>query len=134
LAGVDFVVAVGDYCAADLVKRGVAIRVAVIDRKTKRRASNAGVAVLRDYHPVTLANPAGRIVKAAWTVLGEAFKSGGRVRVEVNGEEDLLALPAIALAPPGAAVVYGQPDEGAVVVAVDAAVKRRVQRFLSRMV
>ncbi|MFC6769315.1 DUF359 domain-containing protein, partial [Natrinema soli] len=36
----------------------------------------------------------------------------------VDGEEDLVALPAIVAAPEGASVVYGQPDEGMVHVNV----------------
>jgi len=130
------VVAVGDYCAADLLQRGVPLRVAVIDHKTKRRKDDrvASVPQFAKLRPMAVTNPAGIIAKAAWEALDQAFKSGEGVRLEVIGEEDLLALPAIALAPDGTRVVYGQPDEGAVVVVVDAAVKRRVQAILDRMV
>jgi len=131
-----FRVAVGDYCAADLLARGVRLDVAVIDRKTQRRAT-AVIDATPEFarmRPVAVTNPPGTIAKEAWAVLDQAFKSGHSVRVEVIGEEDLLTLPAIALAPDGAGVVYGQPGEGAVVVAVDAAVKRRVRDFLGRMV
>jgi GTP-dependent dephospho-CoA kinase len=38
------------------------------------------------------------------------------IRVKVQGEEDLLALPLFAMAPKGSAVLYGQPLEGIVLV------------------
>jgi len=38
--------------------------------------------------------------------------------VYVEGEEDLLTLPVIVLAPESTAVIYGQPMEGLVIVEV----------------
>ena len=69
----------------------------------------------------------------AWRVLSEAFKADERVRVEVRGEEDLLALVCIALAPPSAAVLYGMPSQGVVVVRADETAKSRALDVLRRM-
>ena len=55
------------------------------------------------------------------------------MRLEVRGEEDLLALVCIALAPDGAIVAYGQPGEGAVIVRVDPSTRGRVHDILRRM-
>jgi len=52
------------------------------------------------------------------SALGDALSAGEPVMIEVDGEEDLAALPAIVAAPDGASVVYGQPGEGMVRVAV----------------
>ena len=82
---------------------------------------------------IVLENPAGMIRKEVWPVISEAFKSRERVRLEVRGEEDLLALACIALAPEGAVVAYGQPGEGAVIVRVDRAARARVHDILRRM-
>ena len=41
------------------------------------------------------------------------------MKIVVEGEEDLATLPAILYAPPGSVVVYGQPDEGSVLVKVN---------------
>ncbi|TLZ96267.1 MAG: DUF359 domain-containing protein [Methanobacteriota archaeon] len=78
-------------------------------------------------------NPAGTITPDAWRIVSEAFKSKERVRVEVRGEEDLLALVCIALAPSSAAVLYGLPTQGVVVVRADDAAKSRVLDVLRRM-
>ena len=69
----------------------------------------------------------------AWHAVSEAFKSKERVRIEVRGEEDLLALVCIALAPASAAVLYGMPSQGVVVVRADEAAKSRVHDVLRRM-
>ena len=69
----------------------------------------------------------------AWPILSEAFKSEERVRIEVQGEEDLLALVCIALAPETAAVLYGMPGQGVVVVRADRASKVRTLELLRRM-
>jgi hypothetical protein len=51
------------------------------------------------------------------------------VTVEVTGEEDLAALPAMLAAPLGSTVVYGQPGEGMVRVAVTPEARRRAREL-----
>lgn len=129
------VVTVGDFCTLDLIARGRTPDVCVVDFKTKREEDPE----LRDAFAripakvLRLTNPPGTVVREAWTIVSEAFKSHERVRIEVRGEEDLLALVCIALAPPTAAVLYGMPSQGVVVVRADDAAKRRVRDILNRM-
>ncbi len=68
-----------------------------------------------------------------WGALENAFEGHGSVLIRVEGEEDLVTLPAIALAPHGFTVVYGLPDKGAVLVKVDEESKSRVEDILTRM-
>ncbi len=129
------VVTVGDFCTLDLVARGRTPDICVVDFKTKRQEDpelrealqGIGSKVLR------VTNPTATITPDAWHVISEAFKSDERVRVEVRGEEDLLALVCIALAPPSAAVLYGLPSQGVVVVRADEAAKSRALDVLRRM-
>lgn len=129
------VVTVGDFSTLDLVARGRAPDVCLVDFKTKRQEDpdlrdalqSVGTKVLR------VTNPASTIMPDAWEVVSEAFKSNERVRVEVRGEEDLLALVCIALAPESAAVLYGMPSQGVVVVRADRAAKAKVLDILRRM-
>jgi len=48
-------------------------------------------------------------------------------------EEDLLAIPVIALAPVSAIIFYGQPGEGIVVVKSDADSKSRNRELLAEI-
>jgi len=52
----------------------------------------------------------------------------------IDGEEDLLTLPAILLAPLSSLVLYGQWDRGAVMVEVTEEMKNQVKKLLERFV
>jgi uncharacterized protein (UPF0218 family) len=95
--------------------------VALIDGKTEREAVDAEVEsalAAVDARRIRVENPAASLSAALLEALGEALAAAEPVIVEVTGEEDLAALPAILAAPDGASVVYGQPGEGMVRVAV----------------
>jgi hypothetical protein len=67
---------------------------------------------------------------------GDGGEGDGRpspVTIDVDGEEDLATLPAILATPVGGSVVYGQPDEGMVLVAVTPAARREARSLLGRM-
>ncbi len=52
----------------------------------------------------------------------------------VDGEEDLATLPAILYAPLGSAVVYGQPNEGSVLVMVTPEKKKQIENLMKQMI
>ncbi|HLE97053.1 MAG TPA: DUF359 domain-containing protein [Candidatus Thermoplasmatota archaeon] len=136
------VVAVGDVTTARLLAGGVVPRVMVVDGRTKRGEPTPGLATwLRSLSAtpvVRVSNPPARITEELWRTLATALASAtggakGATIIEVDGEEDLAALPAALLAPDGALVCYGQPDRGMVVATVDDALRNRVRKFLSQM-
>lgn len=138
-----FVVAVGDVTTERLLLAGVVPKLVVVDHKTKRTTETTGsdvavAALVKKGTPVVkVANPAAVITEDLWNAIAAALAAagsgGGSTVLEVDGEEDLAALPAVALAPKGALVCYGQPDQGMVVVTVDDAVRAKVRGFLSKM-
>ncbi|MDA4118372.1 MAG: GTP-dependent dephospho-CoA kinase family protein [Thaumarchaeota archaeon] len=78
-------------------------------------------------------NPAGGITEAARRTIKKAFKAKKPVMVIIEGEEDLLALPAVVDAPTGSVVFYGQPLVGVVAVKVDERSKAIALEMLRRM-
>lgn len=56
----------------------------------------------------------------------------GTVKIVVNGEEDLLTLPAILLASPKSCVIYGQPNEGLVALLPTHELKTRILYLLKQ--
>ena len=56
------------------------------------------------------------------------------MKIIVDGEEDLATLPAILYAPLGSAVVYGQPNEGSVLVDVTPEKKLHIEEFMKKMI
>ena len=55
------------------------------------------------------------------------------VRISVNGEEDLLVIPVCVYAPENAIVMYGQPNEGLVIVKITPEIRNKTQKLLDSM-
>lgn len=130
-------VTVGDVVTSHVLEAGVTPRVAVVDGRTERTAVDDEItdrvtAAAVD-HEVTVENPPATLTVALLTALCEALDREGSTLVTVDGEEDLATLPAVLAAPTGGGVVYGQPGEGMVLVAVDDATRERMRGLLSRM-
>ena len=114
-------IAVGDVVTHHLLKAGRQPDVAVIDGKTEREAVDEAVAAtLADPDGSTrrVGNPPAELTEALLIALREAIVAPEPVTITVDGEEDLVTLPALVAAPHGSSVVYGQPGEGMVLVAV----------------
>ena len=68
---------------------------------------------------VSIASGPGFIAKEAIEVIKKwTLHPEEKILLAISGEEDLLALPAIAYGPVGAVVYYGQPGSGVVEVVV----------------
>jgi len=78
-------------------------------------------------------NPPGEITEESMQVIQKAFSSKPPVRIIVDGEEDLLVLPVCIFAPENSIVMYGQPNEGLVIVHVTPEIKAKVQKILDLM-
>ncbi|MDG6988986.1 MAG: DUF359 domain-containing protein [Nitrososphaerota archaeon] len=82
---------------------------------------------------VEVKNPAGVLTAEAIAGMRDAFGGRKPVRVLVDGEEDLMALLAVGMAPVSAMVLYGQPGAGVVAVKVDGVSKSRNRALLAKM-
>jgi len=137
-AGDGLLLAVGDVVTYHLERAGVTPDVAVVDGLTKREEVEnevaEGVARLGEAAgEVHVENPAGGISREMVEALRAAIADPEPTVIAVEGEEDLVTLPAIVAAPPGASVVYGQPDEGMVLAEVTDEAKTETRDLLSRM-
>ena len=115
------IIAVGDVVTYHLREAGRVPDVALIDGKTEREAVDAAIEsalAAADDRRIRVENPAASLSAELLEALGDALSAAEPVIIEVTGEEDLAALPAILAAPDGSSVVYGQPGEGMVRVAV----------------
>ncbi len=125
------VITVGDRVTETLGGLGRAPEVQVVDsRENRKDRAPPDVAYARQ---IKVHNPAGTLTDEAIDGIREAFRGRKPVRVLVEGEEDLLAIPVIALAPDSAVVFYGQPGEGIVVVRADGESKARNRIILAEM-
>ena len=126
---------VGDVVTATLADAGRQPDIAVIDGRTEREPIDPAVeATLADLagRRLSVTNPPATLSEPLLTTLREAATSTERpVTISVDGEEDLVALPAILTSSDGASVVYGQPGEGMVHVPVRSAVRTTARELLA---
>jgi len=121
---------VGDTISRNALGAGIRADVIVIDNKEMRgRAIEFTHGKARVFRTV---NPQGTIDLLAWEAVAEAVQ-GGDGAVLVDGEEDLLTLVAIIVAPVGSIVAYGQPAQGIVIVRVTAKKKNEIQALVDEM-
>ncbi len=99
-----------------------------VERRKRRAAPDASFAAL-----MRAKNPPGTITWESVAAIRRALSGSKPARVLVEGEEDLLVIPAILAAPMGATVYYGQPGEGVVLVHVDERTKASAERILAAM-
>jgi uncharacterized protein (UPF0218 family) len=129
------VFAVGDMVTYHLLEEGVEPDVAVVDGRTEREEVDDEIVESWRALPVTarVENEPGTVSHAVVMALRDAMEDERQSLVEVEGEEDLVALPAVVLADDGDTVVYGQPGEGMVYVGVDKGTRERAFDLLRRM-
>ena len=121
----NFLVCIGDATSRKLA--GFKPEVSVFDGKIKREPTKP----LTTNPDFTARNPNGTITVEAVNALRTAIQIPPST-LFIDGEEDLLALPAVMLAPLGAIVAYGQPNEGLVLVKVTEAKKKEAEALLKQ--
>jgi len=102
----------------------------IVDNKEMRRSSIPVSFGTR--RTLKLVNSQGTIAASSWDVIAQALKIGNSA-VVVEGEEDLLVLVAVSVAPLRSLVVYGQPNVGIVLVRVSAEKKDEIAQVLQQM-
>jgi len=122
------IISVGDTVSKNLAKNGFSPKLYIIDNKCMRRSAKPFN--LSADRTVYITNPPGTITDEAEQAIEAALKESEQVKIIVKGEEDLLALVAIAHASEDSYVIYGQPHEGIVVVKVTPEKKTEITSIL----
>jgi len=126
------IVSVGDVCTLGLLQIGIMPHLAIFDYKSMRKKLDIRhMEVLKRYFPkaARLKNPAGTISDFLIKNSKRLLKQGGGILID--GEEDLTALAFIENAGPKFILIYGQPNEGLVIVKMDDKTKKKVSGLLS---
>lgn len=128
------IISVGDEITKSLLERDILPMICVYDGRIKRiKVEIPEVIEKFDAKEIHIKNPGGHLTPEAFKAIDRAIASGVRVKIIVSGEEDLITLAAINLAPNGTLVLYGQPGEGVVVVEVNDSIKKEVEGILEKM-
>ena len=125
------IVAVGDRVSENIIRNGILLNVAIVDSKVMRKPVTP--IIFEAEKTLNVSNPAGTLTDEAFQAINEAVSLNVQVKVQVDGEEDLLTLAAVLSAPVGSIVVYGQPRKGIVVVFVTEDSKKKIRDIVDRM-
>jgi len=131
-------IAVGDVVTYHIIEAGVTPDISLVDERTEREAVREEIAdTLASFDGFDrieeVTNSPATLSAELLSALREAFEREESTLLEVDGEEDLAALPAVLVAPPGASIVYGQPGEGMVHAVVDSETRRQIRELLAQM-
>ncbi|MDO8269061.1 MAG: pantetheine-phosphate adenylyltransferase [Candidatus Levybacteria bacterium] len=118
-----FVIAIGDIVTANSIKSGLKPNIAIFDLMTKRKIIvEKSILNLLPTPEYNFPNKQGTIntntALQIQKIINKSIFSGKKVGIQINGEEDLLTLPAILFAPLNAVILYGIKDIGMVIVKV----------------
>jgi len=126
------IITVGDRTTENMLQLGLKPQIQIIDGLEKR---NQRIVPADDTVNTNLScrNPPGEITEESIQVIQKAFSCESPVRITVDGEEDLLVLPVCIHAPKNSIVMYGQPNEGLVIVTITPEIRAKVQKILDAM-
>jgi len=126
------VITVGDMVTFEFLSADLKPDIAVVDLVAMRSFTSAKIRrVIESYavKEVRVKNPAAKITPALFKALESAKPP---VKIIVDGEEDLAAIPAVLTSPDGTVVTYGQPKEGIVLIEVNEKKKKEFQGILNK--
>ena len=124
------VVTVGDATSELLIKMGLIPFLQIVDGKEKRHERDLPIndSVITT---INCKNPAGEITQQSMDTIKKSLNSKPPIRIIVDGEEDLLVMPVCLFAPENCVVMYGQPDEGLVIVEITSQIRQKVQNIVN---
>jgi len=125
-------IAVGDATTEKLQSYGIIPSLQIVDAQEKRIKREPPQANKVSTN-LSCQNPAGEITEQSIEIIKQAITSKPPVRIIVDGEEDLLVIPVCIYAPENTIIMYGQPNEGLVVVTVNEEIKKKTKSILDAM-
>ena len=127
-----YIITVGDRTTEKMIEFGLIPSLQIIDGQEKRSKRN----VLSENNVstfLTCKNPAAEITPQSIDTIKKAFTMASPVRIRVLGEEDLLVIPVCIYAPENSIVMYGQPNEGLVIVEITPEIRNKTQKLIELM-
>lgn len=131
------IAAVGDMTAFYLLESGLKPDLIIVDHKTKRMQTPEHIkkSLIKDsYKTVEVVNPPATLTNDLLGAISSSLSQEEQTKIVVDGEEDLATLPVILYAPLGSVVIYGQPNEGSVIVNVTSEKKEQIKKLMNKMI
>jgi hypothetical protein len=126
-----YVITVGDRTTEKMIDFNLIPSLQIIDGQEKRKKREPPK--IANAVELQVDNPASEITLSCIDLIKKAFDMKPPIRINVNGEEDLLVLPVCIYAPENSIVLYGQPNEGLVIVKITPQIRNKTQTLLDSM-
>jgi len=127
-----YLITVGDRTTEKMIEFGFVPSLQIIDNQEKR-VKRDPVKSSTKFTELVCTNPAAEITLQSIDMIKKAFTSKTPVRLTIVGEEDLLVIPVCIYAPENSLVMYGQPNEGLVIVNITPEIRNKTQKLLDLM-
>jgi adenylate kinase len=126
-------VCVGDTSSYYLIKNGFKPDMIIIDGMEKRKKVKYTIRFKGKL--IKAENPPGYITVSLWKAVEDACKilNKTKVKIVVNGEEDLAVLPCAFHLPLGSYIIYGHFEEGLIVTYLDEKKKEHAKALFEEM-
>lgn len=121
---------VGDFVTKNLLENGFQPDIAIVDNRIMRKRIAPIIFQRTQRHVI---NKAGTINKVAYQALKKAIMLKKKLAIIVEGEEDLLVIPLMVMMPLNSVIIYGQPNEGMVMIHLTEEKRRWAENFMSKM-
>lgn len=128
------IIGIGDVTSMNLVNIGVIPQIAIVDNLTQREPIEHNLNHTNNIKYVN--NPAGVLTDKLIQVCIESIEEAScenQIIIQVDGEEDLSVIPCVLNSPKDTMILYGQPNEGIVLVTVEKAYNK-AQNYYKQLI
>lgn len=122
-----FLISVGDATTEKILSFGFTPFLQIIDGFEKRSKRNLPQNIIDKQF---CNNPAGEITFESIEIIKKALANQRPTQIIVNGEEDLLVIPTCLYAPNNSTIMYGQPNEGLVIIHVTDEIRSKIRKLM----
>jgi len=127
-----FLISVGDATTEKLLNYDIIPFMQIVDAQEKR--TKRELPKLNKINTnLSCKNPAGEITQQSIDIIKKGLNSKPPVQIVVDGEEDLLVIPVCIHALENTIIMYGQPNEGLVVIHLNNDIKKKTKSILDSM-
>lgn len=125
----EFLISVGDETTINLLKSNLTPNLAIIDNHIQKKRHNIDLDYTKNVFNIN--NPPGTITDQLWETIDLAIEKSFSENqlIVVDGEEDLAVLPCCLMAPEYGIILYGQPNQGLVLVKISN-VKKKAEKYI----
>ncbi|NKQ38343.1 MAG: DUF359 domain-containing protein [Methanosarcinales archaeon] len=131
------VISVGDATLFQLLESNIIPDLMIVDELIQRKPISETISIAikkATKFKKIVNNPPGSITLNLIEEIEDALSKTVPIQILVKGEEDIAALPVMLMAPISSIVLYGQPNEGLVLVKITESKKQEIRKLFNQII